>query len=443
MVVGGLLDVLLTPALPDPRAISDSSVTSEVSFDEVLTPLLPLGVDDQSSGSLLDSDDVLIGVLPESAHDASGGEPLPTELDESGTILPLPLDEEVRSETDVSLDDGTSPIVAFAAPAVSTLPAGAAPTPDAHGIEPVLFERSSPTALPMPSDPAQRPTPTVVSNSLEPTDDPPEEGVARALERLIARAQGDRESPPVPPSGTDSHRQQTPAPMALPRVVPMSATAEATPIAPPSGAMPPVQTLIGKDGQAANGLTPPPATALLATTHDKQSNETAATTGDAPAETRTSWQSALPRELRELAQTPAPHPELARRNADWTMQTLAERTMLLRAAGQSGASVTLEPESLGRVEVHVRVHSDTTHVSFTVQHAAVRDVVEANLPRLRTMLEDAGLTLGDVNVGHSDQGSRQSRFDGERRIADGGTMAREDASPSHRVAADRLVDVRV
>ena len=50
---------------------------------------------------------------------------------------------------------------------------------------------------------------------------------------------------------------------------------------------------------------------------------------------------------------------------------------------------------------------------------------------------------GDVNVGHSDQGSRQSRFDGERRIADGGTMAREDVSPSHRVAADRLVDVRV
>ena len=62
---------------------------------------------------------------------------------------------------------------------------------------------------------------------------------------------------------------------------------------------------------------------------------------------------------------------------------------------------------------------------------------------LQTMLEDAGLTLGDVNVGHSDQGSRQSRFDGERRIADGGTMAREDVSPSHRVAADRLVDVRV
>jgi flagellar hook-length control protein FliK len=223
----------------------------------------------------------------------------------------------------------------------------------------------------------------------------------------------------------------------------MSAAAEVTPIV-PAGAMPPVQTLIGKDGTGANGLAAPPATALpLAPTRDKQSNETVATTGDTPAETRTSWQSALPRELRELAQTPAPHPELARRHADGTMQTLAERTMLLRAAGQSGASVTLEPESLGRVDVHVRVHSDTTHVSFTVQHAAVRDVVEANLPRLRTMLEDAGLTLGDVNVGHSDQGWRQSRFDGERRVADGGTMAREDASPSHLVSADRLVDVRV
>jgi flagellar hook-length control protein FliK len=296
----------------------------------------------------------------------------------------------------------------------------------------------------------------------------PDEGIARALDRLTARASSTHEptSSTVPrqmPAPSVSSAGSTAVPTAAPSpasAIPLtSALADSsipsttTPLSPPQAASPVenATTSTAQQQPMPPQSMPPQATAQQPTTafltaipsREKRATDGGVGANEAPADSRSSWQSALPRELRELGMSPAPHPELARRHNEAMLGTLAERVMMLRAAGQSAASVTLEPESLGRVDVHVRLHAETTHLSFTVQHAAVRDVVEANLPRLRTMLEDAGLTLGDVNVGHSDQGSRQPRFEPERRHADGPTLARDDAPSSHRITNDRLVDVRV
>ena len=50
--------------------------------------------------------------------------------------------------------------------------------------------------------------------------------------------------------------------------------------------------------------------------------------------------------------------------------------------------------------------SDLAHVNFTVQHAA-REAFEIHLPRLRGLLEDSGLLLGDVDVSTSSQQDEQ------------------------------------
>jgi flagellar hook-length control protein FliK len=54
-------------------------------------------------------------------------------------------------------------------------------------------------------------------------------------------------------------------------------------------------------------------------------------------------------------------------------------------------------------------------VNFTSPHASVRDAVEQSLPRLREMMEEQGLQLGDSSV--NDQGSesdQESRDEGRR-----------------------------
>ena len=58
----------------------------------------------------------------------------------------------------------------------------------------------------------------------------------------------------------------------------------------------------------------------------------------------------------------------------------------------------LNPPNLGPVEIRITVNNDQTTAMFVSAHASVRDSIESALPRLREMLAESGLTLGNVNV---------------------------------------------
>jgi flagellar hook-length control protein FliK len=61
-------------------------------------------------------------------------------------------------------------------------------------------------------------------------------------------------------------------------------------------------------------------------------------------------------------------------------------------------TLKLQPPELGSLEIRVSVQHDLTSVTFTTQHAFVRDLVEAGLPRLREMLTEGGLNLAQADV---------------------------------------------
>jgi len=105
---------------------------------------------------------------------------------------------------------------------------------------------------------------------------------------------------------------------------------------------------------------------------------------------------------RELA--PTRLGELAQQHAPRLAGELAERVLVLRSQRFDSATVILEPRDLGRIDIQVRLQADATHITFTAQHATVRDALEGQLPRLRALLEEAGLSLGMVDVSQS--GSR-------------------------------------
>jgi len=72
----------------------------------------------------------------------------------------------------------------------------------------------------------------------------------------------------------------------------------------------------------------------------------------------------------------------------------------------SAASLRLNPQHLGPLEMQVRLDGDEARVSFTSQQGLVREALESSVPRLREMLSENGLNLVNVNV--SQQGrSRQ------------------------------------
>jgi flagellar hook-length control protein FliK len=68
------------------------------------------------------------------------------------------------------------------------------------------------------------------------------------------------------------------------------------------------------------------------------------------------------------------------------------------------AELHLNPPQLGPMDVVLKVSGDQATALFTSPHAAVREAVEQALPRLREMLAESGIMLGNATV--SDQAPR-------------------------------------
>lgn len=71
------------------------------------------------------------------------------------------------------------------------------------------------------------------------------------------------------------------------------------------------------------------------------------------------------------------------------------------------AELHLNPPQLGPLDVVLKISGDQASATFTSPHAAVRDAIEQALPKLREMLADNGITLGNAMV--SDQASKNGQ----------------------------------
>lgn len=91
---------------------------------------------------------------------------------------------------------------------------------------------------------------------------------------------------------------------------------------------------------------------------------------------------------------------------------LGQKIVWLANQHQQVAHINVTPPQLGPIEIRLNLSSDQASATFVSPHAAVRDAIEAALPRLRDMLAESGLTLGNVDVsaqsfGHARQDHAQ------------------------------------
>lgn len=81
----------------------------------------------------------------------------------------------------------------------------------------------------------------------------------------------------------------------------------------------------------------------------------------------------------------------------WT-EELGNRVTWLANRSESRAELVLTPPQMGRVEVSLTVKGDQATASFASSNPVVREALEAALPRLREILADAGIQLGQSQV---------------------------------------------
>lgn len=76
---------------------------------------------------------------------------------------------------------------------------------------------------------------------------------------------------------------------------------------------------------------------------------------------------------------------------------------------QGRAELVLTPPQLGRIEISLSVSGDQASALFVSANPAVRETLEGALPRLREILADAGITLGQAQVGSESPGQSANK----------------------------------
>jgi len=97
---------------------------------------------------------------------------------------------------------------------------------------------------------------------------------------------------------------------------------------------------------------------------------------------------------------------------------LGQRVLWMVSHQHQIAELNLNPSDLGPLQVVLSVNSDQASAAFVSQNPEVRQALEAALPRLKEMMAESGINLGNATV--SDQGSRQQ-----------GDFERQNSARSH------------
>jgi flagellar hook-length control protein FliK len=96
--------------------------------------------------------------------------------------------------------------------------------------------------------------------------------------------------------------------------------------------------------------------------------------------------------------------------SQWENQ-VGQKIVYMVGSEEQTASLTLNPPDLGPLQVVLSVSNDQASVTFSSNELEVRQALENALPRLREMMGESGIALGNasVNAGMPDQGQAQDQ----------------------------------
>jgi flagellar hook-length control protein FliK len=96
---------------------------------------------------------------------------------------------------------------------------------------------------------------------------------------------------------------------------------------------------------------------------------------------------------------PQPVPIAPAVGAPGWSEAIGNRVVWMANRMENRAELVLTPPQMGRVEVSLSISGDQASATFISANPAVREALEAALPRLREVLADAGIQLGQAQVG--------------------------------------------
>lgn len=129
---------------------------------------------------------------------------------------------------------------------------------------------------------------------------------------------------------------------------------------------------------------------------------------------------------------PLSHPE-------WN-KDLGERIVWMNNRALPAAEINLNPQHLGPVSVRIDMNQDQASIVFTAQHAAVREAIEASLPKLREMLGEQQLNLVNVSIAqHGSSEQKQAQAQPQYANQTNGEVAADGGDGNSAVEGERVL----
>lgn len=124
-------------------------------------------------------------------------------------------------------------------------------------------------------------------------------------------------------------------------------------------------------------------------------------------------------------------------------EQVAERVQMMMSKNLKNIDIRLDPPELGRMQIRMNMNGDAATVHFTVANQQARDVIEQSMPRLREMLAQQGVQLGDSSVQQQASGQQQRRYadNGQGNSGQGGSN--QGFSGEENLEADINLDLNV
>ena len=91
-------------------------------------------------------------------------------------------------------------------------------------------------------------------------------------------------------------------------------------------------------------------------------------------------------------------------------QQLAEKVRWMINGRNPAAEIRLDPPELGAMQIRLSMAADTASVSFIVQSLAAKEALDQAAPRLREMLQQQGVELGQSSVEQQSSGQTEQQF---------------------------------
>lgn len=120
-------------------------------------------------------------------------------------------------------------------------------------------------------------------------------------------------------------------------------------------------------------------------------------------------------------------------------QALGQRVVWMVRGEQQSASLTLNPPDLGPLQVELKVANSQATANFTAAQPEVRQALEAAMPRLREMLNEAGIQLGQASVSAGTPNNQQGTFEQSQQASRPSGARNDDADAPAQISRSQPI----